>query len=152
MNPLDMKPFPIPVVSLLGPGSQDDDAPAYLPMPQGMSTYQPPPLPEPEALAAHPGCLRVLHDVLAALQRAPGERAAVVDLDGLVDEERRLLNELLGEGEVSAQVLGEDGVRVQESVFAGVWPVVKALFAEPAEAWTLEQRAPVAAAAPEPTA
>lgn len=37
------------------------------------------------------------------------------------------------------------------AVFAGVWPVVKALFAEPAEAWTLEQRAPVAAAAPEPT-
>jgi hydrogenase-1 operon protein HyaF len=124
MNPLDIKPFPIPVVSRLGPGSQDDDAPTYLPMPQGMSTYQPPPLPEPEALAAHPGGLQVLREVLAALQRAPGERAAVIDLDGLPAQDRRLLNELLGEGEVSAQVLGEDGVRVQESVFAGVWRVV----------------------------
>ena len=47
MNPI--KPFPVPVVSLLGPGSHDDDdAPAYLPMPQGMNTYRPPSLPEPE--------------------------------------------------------------------------------------------------------
>jgi hydrogenase-1 operon protein HyaF len=131
MNPLDMKPFPIPVVSLLGPGSQDDDAPAYLPMPQGMNTYQPPPLPEPEELAAHQGCVQVLREVLAALQAGPAERAAVVGLDHLSDEDRRLLNEVLGEGEVAAQVLGDDGARVQESVFAGVWRVMHMLQGQP---------------------
>ena len=44
------RPFPIPLVPL-GPGSQRDDEPlAFIAMPKDMSTYQPPPLPEPEAL------------------------------------------------------------------------------------------------------
>lgn len=131
MNPLDTKPFPIPVVSLLGPGSQHDDAPAYLQLPQGMSTYQPPLLPEPEELAAHAGCLRVLQQVLAALRQPSGERAVVIELDGLDAADHKLLNEVLGEGEVAAQVLGDDGVRVQESVFAGVWRVLHLAQGEP---------------------
>lgn len=125
MTPL--KPFPVPVVShLVGPGSHlDDDAPEILPMPQGMSTYQPPPLPEPEDIAAHSGCVRVLHEALAALRRPDAATATqVIDLAGLDDGDRQLLNQVLGEGEVAAQVLGEQAVRAQESVFAGVWRVV----------------------------
>ncbi len=125
MNPI--KPFPVPVVSLLGPGSHDDDdAPAYLPMPQGMNTYRPPSLPEPEELVAHHGCVAVLREALAALRR-PGAAAAtqVIGLDHLDDADCRLLNQVLGEGEVAAQVLGESGLRVQESVFAGVWRVLQ---------------------------
>lgn len=123
------KPFPIPVVPALGPGSQDDDAPDYLPLPQGMSTYQPPPLPEPEELAAHGGCVAVLAQALAALrQPAAIARHQVIALDGLPDADRRLLNQVLGEGEVAAQLLAEDGagprLQAQESVFAGVWRVL----------------------------
>lgn len=146
------RPFPIPVVSLAGPGSQpEDEGLAVLPMPKGMSTYQAPSLPEPEALAAHPGCGRALQQVLQALRAlvAGGTAAAparVVELDRLDADERRLLNQVLGEGEVAAQVLGAAGVaqavpaappaapglathgdarvRVQESVFAGVWRVL----------------------------
>ncbi|MBI5718047.1 MAG: hydrogenase expression/formation protein [Burkholderiales bacterium] len=129
-----LKPFPIPLVA--GPGSQEDEAPGYLPMPQGMSTYQPPPLPEPEALAAHRGCVRVLEEALAALRALagaalPGAPTRTIDLAGLDPADRRLLNQVLGEGEVAAQVLTVPGgaaadarVRVQESVFAGVWRVL----------------------------
>lgn len=121
------KPFPVPVVShLVGPGShEDDDTPEILPMPQGMSTYQPPPLPEPEDIAAHGGCVRALHQALAALRRPDAATTTqVIDLAGLDDGDRQLLNQVLGEGEVAAQVLGEPAVRAQESVFAGVWRVV----------------------------
>ncbi|MBL8343919.1 MAG: hydrogenase expression/formation protein [Rubrivivax sp.] len=147
-------PFPIPVVSALGPGSQPEEEEGLdiLPMPQGMSTYRAPQLPEPEALAAHPGSVRALQQVLDALHAlVAGGTAAVptrvVELDTLDTEDRRLLNQVLGEGEVAAQVLGTPGVaqvapaapqaapnpaapktdarvRVQESVFAGVWRVL----------------------------
>lgn len=119
-----IRPFPIRVVAL-GPGSQTDDAPDYLPMPKDMATYEPPPLPEPEAVAAQPGCIEVLRAALEALRRQDAvDAAAVIQLDALKPGERTLLNQLLGEGEVAAQVTGDDGVRVQESVFAGVWRVV----------------------------
>ena len=48
MNP-NARPFPIPVVAALGPGSQpEDETLDYMPMPSGMDTYRPPVLPEPE--------------------------------------------------------------------------------------------------------
>ena len=39
------RPFPIPV-AVIGPGSQGEEAPAYLPLPQGMNTFAMPQLPE----------------------------------------------------------------------------------------------------------
>ena len=127
MKPHSIKPFPIPVVATIGPGSQaDDEGLDYLPMPEGMATFRASPLPEPELLAAHVECLRALHQALAALRR-PGasEATQVIDLAALDDGDRLLLNQVLGEGEVAAQLLGEDAVRVQESVFAGVWRVIR---------------------------
>ncbi|MFO1328909.1 MAG: hydrogenase expression/formation protein [Rubrivivax sp.] len=119
------KPFPVPVVSMLGPGSHDDEAADFLPLPRDMATWQPPPLPEPEDLAAHAGCVQVLRQALQALRSADAAGAPqVVALDHLSDADRRLLNQVLGEGEVAAQVLGDDGLRVQESVFAGLWRVL----------------------------
>ncbi|NCS61064.1 MAG: hydrogenase expression/formation protein, partial [Rhodoferax sp.] len=47
-----MKPFPIPVVADLGPGTQsEDDTLDYITMPQGMETFHTPVLPEPEDIA-----------------------------------------------------------------------------------------------------
>lgn len=129
MTPDDFKPFPVPVVAALGPGSHDEaDAPSYLPMPTGMSTYTPPPLPEREELMQHRGAVEALRAALAAL-RQPGavDTTQSIDLAGLDDAERRLLNQVLGEGDVAAQVRGPDGstsVQIQESVFAGLWRVI----------------------------
>ncbi len=135
MNP-NARPFPIPVVAALGPGSQpEDETLDYMPMPSGMDTYRPPVLPEPEELAGHAIATRVLQAVIDAVAaKLRGEAVATIPLGGLPATELALVNQVLGEGEVSAQVLarpetrsfGADAVRVrvQESVFAGVWRVL----------------------------
>ncbi len=117
--------FTIPIMPI-GPGSQPDEEPlAYMPMPRDMGTFQPPMLPEPEALAAHGGALAVLQATLSALQqRVAGERPAPIELNGLGEADRALVNQVLGEGEVAAQVTGSPGLQAQESVFAGVWRVL----------------------------
>lgn len=123
-----MRPFPIPVVpAALGPGSQDDDGETldYLPMPQDMAVYRPPVLPEPETLAAHGGAVAALQAALASLRRHLGGAAVPpIELAGLDAADRALVNQVLGEGEVSVRVTGEGGVQAQESVFAGVWRVL----------------------------
>jgi len=134
MNPLrDVRPFPVPVVAALGPGDLvEDETLDYITMPQGMAMYQPPILPEPEDIAACEGAVRVLQQVLDALQQvvhgtAPKSETARVTLTGLTGTDVTLINQVLGEGEVSAQVLSADGsptLQIQESVFAGVWRVL----------------------------
>lgn len=123
-----MKDFPIPVRSI-GPGSQvEDETLEYMPMPQGMETFRAPLLPEPEQMAARHQAHKALRDTLAQLERVcQGGGNRVVDLAGLPEDDRVLINQVLGEGEVSAVVrAGADGceLRVQEAVFAGVWRVV----------------------------
>jgi len=123
-----MKDFPIPVRSV-GPGSQlEDDTLEYMPMPQGMETFRAPLLPEPEQMAARHRAHAALRDTLAQLEQVcQGGGNRVVDLAGLPEDDRVLINQVLGEGEVSAVVqAGADGreLRVQEAVFAGVWRVV----------------------------
>jgi hydrogenase-1 operon protein HyaF len=126
--PFEIKPFPIPVV---GAGSQppEEDGLQYLPMPQGMHTYRMPTLPEPEALGGHAGALQALHGALDQVRAwRRGAPVVPIDLGGLDAADRALVNQVLGEGEVSAQVLGDDGTPravVQESVFAGVWRVLE---------------------------
>ncbi|NML15727.1 hydrogenase expression/formation protein [Azohydromonas caseinilytica] len=123
-----MKAFPIPVVPF-GPGSQaEDETLEYMTMPQGMDTFRTPALPEPEELAGHAAAHQVLRRALQALElvcREGGTRC--VTLSGLGAADLALVNQVLGEGEVSARVLpAEEGgreVQVQESVFAGVWRV-----------------------------
>ena len=123
-----MKPFPIPVVAL-GPGTQtEDETLDYIAMPKDMDTWRPPVLPEPEALASRPKARAALGCVLALLDRAAqGEAGGQVSLLDLPAADLQLVNQLLGEGEASALVRAEGStleVRVQESVFAGVWRVM----------------------------
>jgi hydrogenase-1 operon protein HyaF len=120
-----MKAFPIPVVAL-GPGSQtEEETLDYLPMPKDMDTYRAPMLPEPEEIAGRAAARDALCTVLALLDlaadRQPGGQ---VSLRGLDEEDLQLINQVMGEGEASAIVRDEGAnleVRVQESVFAGVW-------------------------------
>jgi hydrogenase-1 operon protein HyaF len=112
-----------------------DDGLDYLAMPKDMETYRPPQMPEPEDIAQHAGAVQVLHQVLAALRQvnegdAPARQTLSVSLTGLAPSDLTLINQVLGEGEVSAQVLaGQETptVQIQESVFAGVWRVIELL-------------------------
>ncbi len=120
-----MKAFPIPVVAL-GPGTQTEDENLdYLPMPKDMDTYRAPMLPEPEEIAGRVAAREVLTQVLALLDRAAdGGAGGQIGLLGLSGEDRQLINQVMGEGEASAIVQSADSplqVRIQESVFAGVW-------------------------------
>jgi hydrogenase-1 operon protein HyaF len=139
-----MKDFPIPVRTI-GPGSQDaEENLDYMPMPQGMETFRAPILPEPEeVLDLVQGCA-ALREALAQLGRTLQDGSnRSVSLNGLPPADLKLINTVLGEGEVSAlvkaasdslvshqqQIVGTHDatreLRVQESVFAGVWRVVQ---------------------------
>lgn len=126
-----MKDFPIPV-RVIGPGSQaEDETLAYMPMPQGMETFRAPLLPEPAEMAARHRAHAALRGILAQLEAVcEGGGNRRVDLTGLAEEDLALVNQVLGEGEVSAIVHGGHAqvqVQVQEAVFAGVWRVVTTL-------------------------
>ena len=133
-----MKDFPIPVVGL-GPGSQsEEDTLDYMPMPQGMSTFHAPPLPEPEEVADRVGAHRVLQAALSALAEVRhGGANQRLSLNHLDAADRQLVNQVLGEGEVSARVtpLGDEPteINVQESVFAGVWRVIRSVHGVPVD-------------------
>jgi len=132
------KEFPIPVVGV-GPGSQlEEEQLDYMPMPQGMETFHVPQLPEAEEILGREQAHQTLRTCLAelALVMADGINRRV-DLSALGHLDLQLINQVMGEGEVSARVLSEtdalgapaaDGLelRVQESVFAGIWRVIQA--------------------------
>jgi hydrogenase-1 operon protein HyaF len=118
-----MHSFPIPVVAL-GPGSQQEDETLdYLPMPHDMRTFRTPILPEPEDVREHAEARAWLGRLLDLARKwRPGMGALSLDMSGLAEADRKLIDQVLGEGEVSAQVAGESGtLAIQESVFAGVW-------------------------------
>jgi len=121
-----MKKLGIPVV--VEPGSQpmDEDGVVldYMSMPKEVWTYAMPTVPEPEeveGLDAGVGILEAILEKLSAWQA--GDAPAVIPLDGLDDDDRAIVDQVLGDGEVS--VIYEGAVRAvsQESVLAGVWRV-----------------------------
>jgi hydrogenase-1 operon protein HyaF len=124
-----MKEFPIPVVAatdLLGPGTQvEDETLDYMPMPKDMHTYRPPVLPEPEELVGLDQARAALHKVITLLEMAGTQGVyGHIPLGVMAPKDFELLNRVLGEGEASAIIHALEGnleVRVQESVFAGVW-------------------------------
>lgn len=128
-----MKDFPIPVRTI-GPGSQaEEETLEYMPMPSGMETFRAPILPEPEELGNRELACQALRESLVQLGKTMQEGCNhSVSLNGLPEADLKLINTVLGEGEVSALVTtpGEKSdtsfeLRVQESVFAGVWRVIQ---------------------------
>ncbi|MFO1317934.1 MAG: hydrogenase expression/formation protein [Burkholderiales bacterium] len=122
-----MKDFPLPVRAL-GPASQPpEDVPLeFLAMPREMHTFAMPRVPE----RVDPAALRAARDVLAAFAAAlaawdPGARAdaPVLDLAGVPAPALAIVDQVLGEGEVSVRIDGESRCRIQESVFTGLWRV-----------------------------
>jgi hydrogenase-1 operon protein HyaF len=126
MTPHDLhKPFPVPVRAF-GPGSQpDEESIDVMPLPRAMSGYRAPQVPAPQLAAAHAPALALLHRTLDALRRrVAGEAVAPIEIGALGEADRLIVNQILGEGEVSAQATGTAAMQAQEAVFAGVWRVV----------------------------
>jgi hydrogenase-1 operon protein HyaF len=120
-----MTDYKIPLGSV-GPGSQpveEDGAElAFMPMPAEMATYSMPDV--AESITS----LDQANEVLRQLQQRlddypPGEAASAIDLSSLDAENRHLVDQVLGEGEVSIVFSGAKPMRIQEAVLAGVWRV-----------------------------
>lgn len=108
-----------------GPGSQppeeDGTELKYLQMPQDMSSYVTH-LPEVDDTTHVQPALDLLADIAKAANAAgQGGENQRFDLSKLDKENRDLMAETLGEGEVAMKIRTIPAIGVQESVFAGVW-------------------------------
>jgi hydrogenase-1 operon protein HyaF len=119
-----MKPLAIPAVGL-GPGSQPaEDAPEVLDIPQEISTFVMPQVPETEDRERFADARNVICDLVATMSAGQAGSAAQprMDLTHLDPATIELLNQMLIEGEVSALIAAPDGqIKIQETNFAGVW-------------------------------
>jgi hydrogenase-1 operon protein HyaF len=124
-----MTEVPIPV-RMFGPGSQptDDDVLDVLAVPREVSTFRMPAVPSAEpaplvqARAILEGFLRELEQWDPVAQSA----CPYADLAAVPAEVLALVNQMLGEGEVSVRIApapGRPEYRIQESVFTGLWRV-----------------------------
>lgn len=115
----------IPINPQSGQGQEEDPEPEYLVMPDDMATFDQPDLGAWEgASEAFPEAVARLHRIQAEADfYSQGEPNPVVSLDDLDGESLRLVNDVLGEGEVSLRIDGSRIYRIQEAVLAGVWRV-----------------------------
>lgn len=107
-----------------GPGSQpteEDGAELdFIPMPSDMMTYSMPEVPEAEEVAGLGPAMAILEALHAALfAQKSGPVPQTLDLAGLDSENLGLIDQVLGEGEVS--IIAGAGLQVQEAVLTGVW-------------------------------
>ncbi len=121
-----MQTIDIPIVT--GPGSQPAEADVaeldILQLPSGMDTYAAPLLPEPEEITGLDQAKALLRCLLDELRECRADQPAFrLSLGHLDTDNRRLVDQALGEGEVSIRIGGESDCRIQESVLAGVWRV-----------------------------
>ncbi|MBY5984740.1 hydrogenase expression/formation protein [Halomonas sp. DP5Y7-2] len=112
-----------PSLGGVGPGSQEGAELDYLPMPSDMRTFHAslPEVEDPERIRPALTALKAL--AAAASRWTPEGGNLVVELPPLDDENRRVVADTLGEGEVSVRATGEPSCDVQESIFAGLWRV-----------------------------
>ena len=123
-----MKEFPLPV-RIVGPGSQaDHDEPLqYLDMPRGMDTFQMPRVPDRadgHDLATARDALARYIEQLAQWNPVAGGEGPRLEFAGMPARALTVMNQVLGEGEVSIRIDGLARYRIQESVFTGIWRVV----------------------------
>lgn len=115
-----MRSVHIPIRSLTPEPAQEL---VVMPMPHEMATFEMPRLAESGSGNDVAGARDVLQTFLAHfddwLER--GGEPAALDLASLAPDSLRVLNETLGEGEVAAIVKAAPDIRLQETVFAGVW-------------------------------
>ncbi len=117
----------IPVV-VTGPGSQPTEFAGgeeldFVSLPKEMSRYCAPDIPEPETVSHLCGAKMVSDWLSGALNDyRVGDAPQIADISELDAANRELVNQILGEGEVSLLYHDDDlDVRMQESVLAGIW-------------------------------
>jgi hydrogenase-1 operon protein HyaF len=115
----------IPIVTV-GPGSQpteDDGAELeYIDLPREISTFQRPHIPEPEEVEDLQGAREAMEWLKQALASyEPGAEPQIANLAALDKENLELVNQIMGDGEVSVTYSGLVRAKMQESVLAGVW-------------------------------
>ena len=104
------------------PGEEDGAELDYMVMPQGMSVFSAPDLPEADELDGRTEAIAVLARIADALANfTVGQTPVAFDVSDLDDANRTLLDQVLGEGEVS--MIAGSAAQAQEAVFAGVWRV-----------------------------
>ena len=121
-----MKEFPIPVrvaADALGAGSQAvDEAVSYMPFPLEVPTFSMPQVPEDADAASIGAARRLLARFAERMENGGSPRFELSSVPATV---LRVLNDSLGEGEVSVRIAARNGdggeVRIQETMFAGVW-------------------------------
>lgn len=121
-----MKPISVPV-RFIGPGSQPDEGDLQcLEFSREMETFAMPSVPDD----APAGPLTQARDVLAyflqlceAWDPAKDTHGPKLDLVNVPEDALTIVNQVLGEGEVAIQVSGAQPLRIQESVFTGLWRV-----------------------------
>ena len=154
-----MKTLSIPVRVV----EADSEPLQYLDMPRDMNTFRMPLVPERVDSDALAQSRLVLAQFLRDVERwdqangVPGPR---LQLGTVSPAALAVTNQMLGEGEVSVRISGARTLRIQESVFAGIWRVCEfdaggALCGDWIEAGALPEivlQAAHAAAAPAPVA
>jgi len=119
---VNIKNIPVRVV---GPGSQpgsNTDAPSYIDMPRDMTRYDAPLMPDPNAVEHLLGAREAMAWLKPALAGWSGScENPAANLNALDDQNRELVNQILGEGENCVTYSGNLTASVQESVLAGVW-------------------------------
>jgi hydrogenase-1 operon protein HyaF len=120
-----MKLRDIPIVAS-GPGSQPEESDGaqleYIDMPKGVNTYAAPDTPEADEVRDLLGAKEAMDWLLEALDRyEPDGDPLMANITRLEERNRELVNQILGDGEVSAKYTGVVRARMQEAVLAGVW-------------------------------
>ncbi len=115
----------IPIVSV-GPGSQPAESDGaeleYIDLPREISTFRRPHIPEPEEVEDLQGAREAMEWLKQALARyEPGAEPLIANLAALDEANLELVNQIMGDGEVSVSYSGVVRARMQESVLAGVW-------------------------------
>jgi hydrogenase-1 operon protein HyaF len=100
-----------------------------MPLPREIDSFDQPTLPTSEEVEHLHAAKQVIAELIAQLQGYQGDAEVypVQDISQLDTANRQLINQLLGEGEVSCRVKLLDGreLDMQESVFAGIWRVLE---------------------------
>jgi hydrogenase-1 operon protein HyaF len=122
---MDYYEIPVSAVGVGTQPSEEDGANlSYQEMPGEMATFAMPLIPEPEAVGHLQEAITLLGNVQSALASYRiDETERVFDLTWLGKEELLLIDQILGEGEVSVVFNRTLQARIQESVLAGVWRV-----------------------------
>jgi hydrogenase-1 operon protein HyaF len=99
-----------------------ENGPSYIDMPGSMDRYSAPSVPDPETVRHLDGAREAMTWLQNALTEwRPGGDPLIADLSRLDAANRDLVNQVLGEGEVSVSCADPVNARIQESVLTGVW-------------------------------